>query len=140
MKKKNRYTKLSARHLTPTFFLNHLDDFLSLGINIVESGPNLFRIIEVPTIIRDIDFKEFILSIKQNLNGSKLSIKSLLKDFLAITACKAAVKAGDKLCDEDIESLLKDLENHKILRCPHGRPFVYEITKREIEKWFKRIV
>ncbi|MBQ2713451.1 MAG: DNA mismatch repair endonuclease MutL [Clostridia bacterium] len=123
-----------------TFFLNHLDDFLSLGINIVESGPNLFRIIEVPTIIRDIDFKEFILSIKQNLNGSKLSIKSLLKDFLAITACKAAVKAGDKLCDEDIESLLKDLENHKILRCPHGRPFVYEITKREIEKWFKRIV
>ena len=123
-----------------TFFLNHLDDFLSLGINIVEAGPNLFRIVEVPTVIRDIDFKEFILSIKQNLNGSKLSIKSLLKDFLALTACKAAVKAGDKLSDEDIKALLENLENHKILRCPHGRPFVYEITKREIEKWFKRIV
>lgn len=123
-----------------TFFLDHLNDFFNIGINIVEAGPNLFRIIEVPTIIRDIDFKEFILSIKQNLNGSKLSIKSLLKDFLAITACKSAVKAGDKLSDQDIHALLEDLANHKILRCPHGRPFVYEITKREIEKWFKRIV
>ena len=123
-----------------TFFLQHLEDFLGLGITIVEAGPNLFRIIEMPSLVRDIDFKDFIISIKQNLNGSKLSIKSLLKDFLAITACKSAVKAGDKLSDEDIKALLKDLDNHKILRCPHGRPFVYEIPKREIEKWFKRIV
>lgn len=122
------------------FFLQHLEDFKNMGIHIVEFGKNCFRIEEVPYLIRNIEFEEFILSIKKSLNGAHLENKMLIKNFVATCACKAAVKAGDKLLDEDIQALLQDLENHKILRCPHGRPFVYEISKREIEKWFKRIV
>ena len=41
------------------------------------------------------------------------ALKELLKDFLAQTACKAAVKAGDKLSDEDIDALLKQFYHYK---------------------------
>ena len=56
-------------------------------------------------------------------------------------ACKAAVKGGDDLKDIEIKSLLNELKEQKtILLCPHGRPIVVEIDKKQIEKWFKRIV
>ena len=122
------------------FFLEHLEDFSSIGIHMVEFGKNLFRIEEIAYSIRDIDFDEFISDIKKNLNTTQFETKQLMKNFLATSACKSAVKAGDSLSDQDIDALLKDLDNHKSLRCPHGRPFVYELPKREIEKWFKRIV
>ena len=122
------------------FFTQHLDDFASIGISLEEFGENLFRVRSVPFLIRDIEYDEFFEEIKANQNRFNFSKKELLKDFLAQTACKAAVKAGDKLSDEDIESLLKDLDNHKSLTCPHGRPFVQTITKKGLEKLFKRIV
>lgn len=122
------------------FFLQHFEDFKNMGFLIVEFGKNYFRIEEVPYLVRNIEFNDFISLIKKSLGSVQLENKALIKNFVATSACKTAVKAGDKLSDEDIKSLLKDIENHKILRCPHGRPFVYEITKREIEKWFKRIV
>ena len=122
------------------FFTQHIDDFASIGISLEEFGENLFCVRSVPFLIRDIEYDEFFEEIKANQNRFNFSKKELLKDFLAQTACKAAVKAGDKLSDEDIESLLKDLDNHKSLTCPHGRPFVQTITKKGLEKMFKRIV
>jgi DNA mismatch repair protein MutL len=121
-------------------FLDHIEDFKSLGINIKEYGENTFCIDEAPVLFKDLNYKKFIDDLKSNLNQFKLDKKTLLKEFLAKTACKSAVKAGDRLSEEDIEALLADLENHKVLLCPHGRPFVYVVTKRDIEKWFKRIV
>ena len=56
-------------------------------------------------------------------------------------ACKSAVKGGDDLKDIEINYLLTQLKNEtKVLLCPHGRPIVVEIDKKQIEKWFKRIV
>lgn len=122
------------------FFTQHLDDFASIGISLEEFGENLFRVRAVPFLIRDIEYDEFFEAIKANQNRFNFSKKELLKDFLAQTACKAAVKAGDKLSDEDIDALLNDIDNHKVLTCPHGRPFVHTISKKDLEKLFKRIV
>ena len=63
-----------------------------------------------------------------------------LKEFIAQQACKHAVKAGDVLSFNSIEKLVENLQNQESLLCPHGRPIIVEITKKQIEKWFKRIV
>ena len=55
-------------------------------------------------------------------------------------ACKAAVKGGDTLTENEVENLLASLDSDMELRCPHGRPILLRFTKREIEKKFSRIV
>jgi len=55
-------------------------------------------------------------------------------------ACKAAVKAGDRLTDSEIESLISQmLATGASPTCPHGRPVSRKLTRRDIEKLFKRI-
>ena len=55
-------------------------------------------------------------------------------------ACKSAIKSGDKMSENEIKALLKLLKGNLGLKCPHGRPIVVDVDKKEIEKWFKRIV
>ena len=50
-----------------------------------------------------------------------------------------AVKSGQVLSLNEIETLINEMEKH-VLLCPHGRPILIKITKSQIEKWFKRIV
>ncbi|MCL2841231.1 MAG: DNA mismatch repair endonuclease MutL [Defluviitaleaceae bacterium] len=60
-------------------------------------------------------------------------------ELIAMAACKAAVKAGDKLDEAEAHALIKlllELENP--FTCPHGRPTIIEITKKEVERRFKR--
>jgi len=60
-------------------------------------------------------------------------------ELIATAACKAAIKGGDSTTKEEAESLIKqllDLENP--FTCPHGRPTIIELTKRELERRFKR--
>ena len=122
------------------FFNQHQEDFASIGIVLEEFGQNVFRVMEVPFLIRDMEYGDFFAEIKANINRINFSKSLLNKDFLAQAACKSAVKAGDKLSDKEIRALLADLENTEKLTCPHGRPFVHTISKRDLEKWFKRIV
>ncbi|MDR1640889.1 MAG: DNA mismatch repair endonuclease MutL [Clostridiales bacterium] len=64
----------------------------------------------------------------------------LKKDAVATMACKAAVKANDKLGQSEAEALVKELlELENPFTCPHGRPTIVEMTKREWEKKFKRV-
>ena len=63
----------------------------------------------------------------------------LLDEVLNMAACKAAIKAGQKLNDKEIEQLLADrniIENSS--RCPHGRPTAIKFSNTELEKQFKR--
>ena len=65
----------------------------------------------------------------------------MLKEKLSQKACKASVRAGNELSDDEIDLLLSLMQkNNMTLSCPHGRPAVISITKNELEKWFKRKV
>jgi DNA mismatch repair protein MutL len=56
-----------------------------------------------------------------------------------MAACKAAIKAGQKLTDSEIEQLIADKETvDNSSHCPHGRPTVIKFTLSELEKQFKR--
>ncbi|MEG1982085.1 MAG: DNA mismatch repair protein MutL, partial [Clostridia bacterium] len=59
----------------------------------------------------------------------------------ASMACRQAIKANDKIFDIEINSLLKQIQEcNNPFTCPHGRPILVEISKKEIEKMFKRIM
>ena len=54
-------------------------------------------------------------------------------------ACRAAIKSGDESSCDELLALVKKLEkNPEVRHCPHGRPILINITKREIEKKFVR--
>ena len=55
-------------------------------------------------------------------------------------ACKAAIKANDKNSIPELQQLAEDVYyNENIRHCPHGRPVMFVLSKRDIEKQFKRI-
>ena len=69
--------------------------------------------------------------------ATEIDVK-FISDKLARSACRAAIKAGDKMTDDDINHLKKLLDDTDVLRCPHGRPVVTKISRTELEKMFRR--
>ena len=125
-----------------SFLSDNIDVLLELGFDIAEFGKNTFRISAVPCVVETISLKTFFEEVLSNINNSKLKLDNatILKDYLAKTACKHAIKGNDKLDISQVEYLIAKLDETPILLCPHGRPIVLKVTKSEIEKWFKRIV
>ena len=123
------------------FFCEKLNVFSELGIEIEEFGNNTFSVTAIPVCISSINLKTFFDDILNDLSTLKtISLNELLKDKIAQKACKAAIKSGDKLSDDDIHCLIELLKTNLGLKCPHGRPIAIKITRTEIDKWFKRII
>ena len=123
------------------FLDSKVDFFKSIGFEIENFGLNTYRVSTVPAYFSDIDIKKFLDDVLSDINTLKtLSVERLLFDKLAQKACKSAIKAGDKLSDNEIDALLSELKGNLGLKCPHGRPIAIKITRTEIDKWFKRIV
>ena len=130
-----------VNELEKDFLLAKTELLNELGIEIIEFGSTEFKVSTVPVLISGLNLGVFFDDLLKDLNNlSSISLSSLLKEKIAQKACKASVKAGDKLSKTDTEILLKMLKGNLGLKCPHGRPICVKITKTEIEKWFKRIV
>ena len=125
-----------------SFIHENIDTLLSLGFEIEEFGNNSFKVNSVPVLLRNINISEFFNSLLHDIT-TNISIKKtdLMEEYLAKSACRAAVKANDILSSGEINILLNQLSTpDQVLLCPHGRPIVLKITNTEIEKWFKRLV
>lgn len=123
------------------FIEEHLGEISDIGFEIEEFGGDSFRVSAVPLDLQDIDLAAFfgdLLGEVGSLRGIRLS--ELLRDKIAMTACKHAVKGGMELSDSEKEKLFEMLRGDMGLKCPHGRPIAVRLTKTEIEKMFKRIV
>ncbi len=133
---------LNTNYLESNFINNNIDVFKSLGFEIEPFGINSFKVSSVPVLLKDISLYQFFNEVLQDVNKNlNLSKSDILKEYLERSACRSAVKANDILSKQEIEILLNMLnQNNQILQCPHGRPVIIEITDKEIEKWFKRIV
>lgn len=119
---------------------NNLDLFMKFGFEIELFGNNHIMIRCVPTIFGVPESEKFILQIIDNIEEIKNNYE-LKGDKFASMACRAAIKANDKIQSMEIRSLLNELETcENPFTCPHGRPTIVEITKTEIEKMFKRIM
>lgn len=123
------------------FLVRNLPTINAMGVEIEEFGMQTFKVSAVPVILGDIDLKDFFAEILTDLDFIRSTeITDILKDKIAQKACKAAIKAGDKLNEDDIKYILKAINADLGLKCPHGRPIAVRITRTEIDKWFKRIV
>lgn len=119
---------------------SNLDLFLNFGFEIELFGNNHIMIRGVPTIFGNPESEKFILQIIDNIDDLKNSY-DLKGDKFASMACRAAIKANDKIHTMEMKKLLSQMEVcENPFTCPHGRPTIVEISKKEIEKMFKRIM
>ena len=112
-----------------------------LGIEIVPFGPQTMAIQAFPVILAKADPVDFIRDLLDLLADKNLAVETdrLLEEILDMAACKAAIKAGQKLTDSEIEQLLADRYVIEYAsRCPHGRPTTIKFSIAELEKQFKR--
>jgi DNA mismatch repair protein MutL len=132
---------LNVNNKESEFILNNIEALIKFGIDIAEFGENTFKISAVPYILADINLKNFFDSILKDIASILRKPISIIDDIFARQACRAAVKAGDKLGEKEISILLEGFKkNGNVLLCPHGRPIVLRFDRKEVEKWFKRIV
>jgi DNA mismatch repair protein MutL len=132
---------LTVNDVEKEFILSKINLLTELGIEISEFGSHEFKVSSIPVIISDINLKAFFDDLLFSISSLKsITLDELLKEKIAQKACKASVKAGDKMSKTDTAILLNMLSGDLGLKCPHGRPIAVRITNTEIEKWFKRIV
>ena len=123
------------------FLMVNLDLLNSMGIDIAEFGDNTFKVSTLPVILAGLNIKEFFDDLLYDINNLKnIELTEILKEKIAQKACKAAIKSGDKLNEEDIKIIMTQIKGNLGLKCPHGRPIAVKISRAEIDKWFKRIV
>ncbi|HIZ73301.1 MAG TPA: DNA mismatch repair endonuclease MutL [Candidatus Gallimonas intestinavium] len=124
-----------------SFLVSQFEALRALGFDIDEFGGTSVKVSSVPLDLFGMDLEAFfreVLSSMESLRAIRLS--DIVRDKLATMACKAAVKGGERLTEEEAKRLLSDMDGDMGLKCPHGRPAVIQRTKSEFEKLFKRIV
>lgn len=120
--------------------LEHREEFAKLGVEADAAGEEMLRISSLPTDIKAEDAEDFIREISKMLRELRsISASDLRQELLHMTACKAAIKAGQLLNMRQMRQLIVDLCNttHPFT-CPHGRPCMIEINSDKLYKMFKR--
>ncbi len=114
----------------------------NMGFSLDFSAKPYVKLNAVPILLEKLNMDEVIPEIAENLIMNKMSPQThMLDDILHDLACKAAVKANDKNTAKELQKLAEDVfYDENIRHCPHGRPVMFVLTKREIEKNFKRIL
>ena len=113
-----------------------------LGFDVEEFGGDSVRIAAVPALVGLAACETAVRALAQDLDGldQGSAIEETLRRVAATTACHAAVKANDHLTPEKMVYILDELQRtaHSSV-CPHGRPVILRLSRREIEKRFDRI-
>ncbi|WFA09730.1 DNA mismatch repair endonuclease MutL [Tissierella sp. Yu-01] len=121
--------------------LHNKEYFINLGFDIEEFGQNSIAIRGVPFIFGKPNIKNLFLDLLDNLDKDLKSSYDTKLEKLMKLACTSAIKGGYRIDKLEINSLLKDLSKcENPYSCPHGRPTVIEVTKKDLEKQFLRIM
>lgn len=118
-------------------------DFVSeMGFEFEISGSSKVIVNGIPSILDGCDPSDLIIELARNLSDNKANpMPEILDDMYHTFACKAAIKANDNNTLSELSVIVKTiLTDERIRYCPHGRPVMFKLTKRELEKQFKRIV
>ncbi|MCX8108459.1 MAG: DNA mismatch repair protein MutL, partial [Verrucomicrobiae bacterium] len=133
--------ELSARDAQ--FIKEQLLTLNRLGIGLSEFGENTFLLDALPPYVTAHDPRQFVIEVIDELKATGQAVNALRlgEDMIARTVCRHAVKAHDPLDRNEVEALVSELRRCMMpYTCPHGRPTLIEISYREIDKKFGRVV
>lgn len=121
----------------------YMDQFTRIGFEIEEFGQDTYAVRAVPDNLFSLAKKDLLIemldSLSDELNRSMTA--ELIDEKVASMSCKAAVKGNMKLSAAEADALIGELLTlDNPYHCPHGRPTIISMTKRDLEKKFKRIV
>ncbi len=122
--------------------ISNLDSAKQFGFILEEAQSPRIKVIGVPVVIEDTDPSDIVTELAHNFLEHRHNPNlSLFDELYHSIACKAAIKGNIKSDNIELQSLIdKIFDDENIRYCPHGRPVCTKISKREIEKQFKRIV
>jgi len=122
--------------------LNRGGELQRLGFEIEGFGDSTIKVDAVPALLKAEDSTKALLALAEDLEGLDrgAQVQDALQRIAATTACHAAVKANYPLTYEKMTHILDELRATAYSTvCPHGRPVMLRLTRREIEKNFDRI-
>ena len=122
--------------------LAHAPDLERLGFELGEFGGDTIRVSAYPAVLRGEACEAALRSLADDLEGLDRGarIEEAIKRITATMACHAAVKANYPLTAEKMAHILDELRRTAYSTiCPHGRPVMLRLTRREVEKNFQRI-
>ena len=112
-----------------------------LGFEIEPFGPGAYLLRAVPADILPGDGAPALEEILEKLRRGKAPDPAAARDELLHTvACKAAIKAGWDTGRQELERIVEEVLSGRVKYCPHGRPVSAVLSKKDLEKMFKRIV
>jgi DNA mismatch repair protein MutL len=122
--------------------LDHQELLQELGLPLEAFSGSTLLLTGTPVLLKKSDPVRLLRDIADLLenSGSRLTRRELLDSLLHMMACKAAIKAGQRLAPEEIDALLEQrhlCEDHH--HCPHGRPTALNLTRDELDRQFGRL-
>jgi DNA mismatch repair protein MutL len=121
---------------------SHAAELERLGFEVDAFGGEAIRISAFPALLRREESSAVLRALAEDLEhlGRTASVEEAIKRVAATMACHAAVKANDPLTAEKMAHILEELRRTAYSTiCPHGRPVMLRLTRREVEKNFQRI-
>jgi len=122
--------------------LGHRADLERLGFDVEEFGGDTMRVSAYPAVLRSEECETSLRTLAEDLEGFDRGsrVEEAIKRIAATMACHAAVKANYPLTAEKMAHILDELRQTAYSTiCPHGRPVMLRLTRREVEKNFQRI-
>ena len=120
--------------------LSNLDMLEELGFEVDAFGDSTLLLRQIPMDLSPDAAAEALESMAQDLMNGRREARSTVRDeILHTVACKAAIKAGWTTSDPELIALVKQvMEREDLKYCPHGRPICISLSKKQLEKQFKR--
>jgi len=117
-----------------------IEALTKMGFDLCQFGPNTLKISAIPSFLENSEAQGFARDFMDNIEEGDDFRRTSVIERLSTSACKASVKANDRLSKAEIDALFRDLsECDNPYNCPHGRPVFIKFTKYQIEKLFKRV-
>lgn len=149
-----RNREYTSQYLSPPIILSlsmqevdvletYKDKFTAIGFEIEPFGGDEYAVRAIPDNLFGIAKKELLMEMLDALSeGLSTNVAAnIIDEKIASMSCKAAVKGNSKLSRQEVDTLINELLSlENPYHCPHGRPTIIAMTKRELEKKFKRIV
>ncbi len=131
---------ITVSHEQKNIIEQNLELLASAGFDIAPFGALQFKVGAVPSVAAGAYAEELIGEALEEIakGGEDLLMR---RDAIIRAACRSAVKAGDKLSEAELKSIIDSfIQTDVIPVCPHGRPVISVLSKRSLEKSFKRVI